>query len=369
MPRYLTLEKASENSIIIMQKRIQDLIDRDKSGKSLKTWDERLESEIRARHPGKPKEVVDIIFREEKSLDRAVRFAPLTLFDVKSTETLLAFAFPEIENFDDELLSFVADSLPTKGLFEYTYFIEPDADVKSGLDIKSHIDHSLSAKDGFAKVALILTEERIQYQICRDMPRPVSPLLAAQRMIDKNGFDLMSTLQIGDCCLRRDTRELCSSMDLGDRYDPKTVGFLMLFMSMTLAYLNHFSKMEGVMTAVDVAPVNRQSSSGRIRIPGFRQVTVDLGNMKPQKEIARMVKEAVRRGGIRQHEVSLHWRHFGGDLICQHQFEAVDAEDGIARQKCVKCDMRRTKIRPFRRGNPELGLAIKVTKVTDTRRK
>lgn len=362
MERFLNKHVVNRQSITLIQKEI-----RGRRNHIPGYWLKTIKEDVASDYPLWPIEKINHRAAEIMKFDNSIFYGELTLFDIPATCSLSIAVFKTVSFVGDEdafkeRFLRLAEKLPKKGVFEFSRFL-PDAahglmSVDSEDFPKQYAELTMNADSGFTKDALVFTEDRIGVQSVNRLSD--SDASETSRFVDE--------IVTGPVVYLRDKGVFRNRSTMGDDIDKASLGVIYLLMEMALFYMEHAKDVPGVVEKM-VGASNRQSSKGRIKIPAYRTVSIDLsGEKKPARAISRVVHEVIRRQGVKEHEVSLHWRHFGGDLKCEHRFEAVEADDGIARQKCVKCGMRRSKIRPFRRGNPELGVAVRVTKVTDSRR-
>lgn len=59
-----------------------------------------------------------------------------------------------------------------------------------------------------------------------------------------------------------------------------------------------------------------------------------------------------KRAAPVEHEVRGHWRHFGVDGNCDHEWQDISTPEVVKREHCVNCKGRRTLLAAGRRGDP-----------------
>lgn len=362
MDKMLTREFAESYSFSLMQRssieRLKSKLGKNFEGALLKTLSDKM--------PGLSSLQKRVVFQEDKILARSALYAPITLFDVPASVALRDLVIPKLKP-GTHIVNLIREMdhlIPQSGIYEFCHHA-----TELGLDPKSEgwqaavKKEALSAVHGFCKVILVCNEKRIGYSVLKDENKKT----AFDNLDVEDEFRPLQKVTLGQCVYLRDEQEIRESSTLGNNFDIDDMQFLVYLIGMVAAYHEHLSTVERVVVS-RVRETKIRGSRRRIAIAAHNTVSFDLGGETEIKFVNRICREVIRRQGVKEHEVSLHWRHFGGDLKCEHRFEAVEADDGIARQKCVHCGMRRSKIKPFLRGNPELGVAVRVTKVTDSRR-
>ena len=362
MDKRLTRKFAESYQFALMERAI---IGRSKSSLG-KNFEDAISENISVKMPGLSQLQKRIVLQEEKILIRSVLYAPITIFDVPASVALRDIALTKMQPGSHMVntIRAVDHLVPQSGIYEFCHHVSA-----IGHDLKSEgwqdavKKEALSATDGFCKVIMICNEKRIGYSVLKDANKKT----VFDNSDVEDEFRPLIKSTIGQCVYLRDEQEIRESATLGNNFDTEDMMFLLYLVLMAVAYHEHLSSIERVIVN-QVRESKIRGSRRRITISAHKTVSFDLGGETEVKFVNRICREVIRRQGVKEHEVSLHWRHFGGDLKCEHRFEAVEGDDGIARQKCVHCGMRRSKIKPFLRGNPELGVAVRVTKVTDSRR-
>lgn len=111
-----------------------------------------------------------------------------------------------------------------------------------------------------------------------------------------------------------------------------------------------------LMTGGFTEGTERASPPGRWLYRGHSRAYMSATSLIVRVPRHHTVFDALKVAGIeyakkRAHEVMGHWRHYAGDLECEHKWEMINP----VKKHCTACEMRATWVVPHMRGSAEIG--------------